>query len=129
MNPEASQTEAPDPMPALPDASDPGWRAICPLEAIPVLGARVVRIAGGDIALFRNGADEVFALRDECPHKLGPLSQGIVHGRTVTCPLHAWKIDLECGAAMAPDQGCTPSFPVANRAGTIFLFLKQEQHA
>ena len=67
------------------------WIEICPLDDIPPLGSRVVRRADGDIAVFRTADDEVFALHDRCPHKHGPLSQGIVHGRQVTCPLHGWS--------------------------------------
>ena len=89
-----------------------GWRRLCTLDEIPVLGSRVVRSAHGDIAVFRTAADEVFALHDKCPHKGGPLSQGIVHGRTVTCPLHSWKIGLDSGEALAPDAGCTRAFEV-----------------
>jgi nitrite reductase (NADH) small subunit len=76
------------------------------------LGSRVVKSAAGDIAVFRTNDDEVFALHDKCPHKGGPLSQGIVHGDTVTCPLHGWKTSLEDGNAVAPDIGCTKPFAV-----------------
>ena len=68
-----------------------------------------------DIAVFRNSQDEVFAMKDECPHKKGPLSQGIVHGTSVTCPLHNWKIDLQSGEALGPDEGCTNVFPGQGR--------------
>jgi nitrite reductase (NADH) small subunit len=105
------------------------WKAVCPLDAIPLLGARVVRSSKGDIALFRTAEAEVFALLDACPHKQGPLSQGIVHGRTVTCPLHAWRIELADGTAIAPDHGCTPRYPVEIRDGTVFLSLTQEMTA
>ena len=82
------------------------WKLICKLEDIPQLGSRVVKPGtGGDIAIFRTSDDEVFALHDKCPHKGGPLSQGIVHGKRVTCPLHGWNIGLEDGQAVAPDVG------------------------
>ena len=99
------------------------WKRVCLLDDIPQLGSRVVRSASGDIALFRNSADEVFALRDKCPHKGGPLSQGIVHGRQVTCPLHNWKIGLENGEAQAPDVGCTKAFKVKVEDGAVFIAL------
>lgn len=99
------------------------WIRVCALEEIPVLGARVVRDAAGDISVFRNGDDEVFALHDKCPHKGGPLSQGIVHGRSVTCPLHNWKIDLCNGAAIAPDSGCARAFEVRIEGGDVLLAL------
>jgi nitrite reductase (NADH) small subunit len=82
------------------------------LEDIPRLGARVVRTAKGDIAVFRNAEDELFALEDRCPHKGGPLSQGIVFGRRVACPLHGWTVELQDGCAVAPDKGCARRFPV-----------------
>ena len=98
------------------------WKLICPLDDIPPLGSRVVqRTSGGDIAIFRNAEDEVFALRDKCPHKGGPLSQGIVHGRRVTCPLHSWNIQLDDGCAAAPDEGCARRYPVKVEAGEVFL--------
>jgi nitrite reductase (NADH) small subunit len=89
------------------------WRDIGGLEEIPRLGSRVVATPRGNIAVFRTQDDRVFALRDRCPHKAGPLSQGIVHGNHVTCPLHNWIIDLTTGEAMAPDKGCAP--PIAAR--------------
>ena len=88
---------------------------------IPRLGARVVRREGGDIALFRNAEDEVFALLNRCPHKGGPLSEGIAYGRTVACPMHNWCLDLHSGQAKAPDEGCAPSFPVRVDGGRVWL--------
>lgn len=99
------------------------WRAICKLGEIPVLGARVVRAPQGDIAIFRNAEDQVFALRDRCPHQGGPLSQGIVFDHQVACPLHDWKIQLDTGLAAAPDEGCAARFPVRVQDGTVYLAL------
>jgi nitrite reductase (NADH) small subunit len=100
------------------------WHRVCALGDIPVLGSRVVQSAThGDIAIFRNREDELFAVHDKCPHKGGPLSQGIVSGRTVTCPLHNWKIQLENGEAVAPDSGCTRPFPVKVEDGAVLLQL------
>ena len=101
----------------------PVWKRLCDLEEIPRLGSRVVKSAAGDIAVFRDAGDEIFALHDKCPHKGGPLSQGIVHGKTVTCPLHAWKIDLESGEAHAPDVGCTKRFKVKVEDVLVWLAL------
>ena len=98
------------------------WKTICRVEDIPVLGARrVARDQGLDVAVFRNDADEVFALLDRCPHKGGPLSQGIVFGQQVACPLHNWTIGLCDGMAHAPDEGCTPRFAVKVEAGVVHL--------
>jgi nitrite reductase (NADH) small subunit len=100
------------------------WKLICKLEDIPPLGSRIVRPEkGGDIAIFRNSEDEVFALHDKCPHKNGPLSQGMVHGKTVTCPLHGWKIGLEDGHAVAPDVGHCTKFDVKVDNGQVFLSI------
>jgi nitrite reductase (NADH) small subunit len=98
------------------------WTAICHVEDIPVLGSRrVSRASGLDVAIFRNDNNEVFALLDRCPHKGGPLSQGIVFGTSVACPLHNWTIGLCTGQAAAPDSGCTPSFAVKVENGQVFL--------
>ena len=99
------------------------WIEIGQIEDIPKLGARVVSAGEFNIAVFRTADDEIFALRDECPHKGGPLSQGIVHGKRVACPLHDWKIHLDSGDAVAPDEGCAASFPVRIDDNKIFLSL------
>ncbi|MEO8463715.1 MAG: nitrite reductase small subunit NirD [Gammaproteobacteria bacterium] len=88
------------------------WVDVGPENALPARGARTLKIGSLQIAVFRTGAGEVFALRDHCPHRGGPLSQGIVHGSRVTCPLHEWVIDLKTGRATGVDEGCTPNFPV-----------------
>ena len=102
------------------------WKLICLLEDIPRLGSRIVRPEGGeqrggDIAIFRTADDSVFALHDKCPHKGGPLSQGIVHGRKVTCPLHGWNIGLEDGHVVAPDEGRCERFEVKVEGGEVWL--------
>ncbi len=98
------------------------WQIICRVDDIPVLGARrVARAKGLDVAVFRNDQNEVFALLDRCPHKGGPLSQGIVFGTSVACPLHNWTIDLQGGCAKAPDEGCTPKFRVRIEEGAVQL--------
>jgi nitrite reductase (NADH) small subunit len=97
------------------------WIKVGALADIPRLGARVVQTAQGDIAVFRNAEDEVFALRDRCPHKGGPLSQGIVFGRHVACPLHNWSIGLADGQALAPDVGCAPRYAVKVEDSQVFL--------
>jgi nitrite reductase (NADH) small subunit len=107
------------------------WQAICRVDDIPVLGSRrVARDAGVDVAIFRNDQDQVFALLDRCPHKGGPLSQGIVFGTSVACPLHNWTIGLDDGCARAPDDGCTPRFAVHVLNGVVHLdALELAQHA
>jgi nitrite reductase (NADH) small subunit len=100
------------------------WVAVCALDAIPRQCARVVATARGDVAVFRTLDDAVFALDDRCPHKGGPLSQGIVHGHAVTCPLHNWVIDLASGEAAAPDRGCVRRIPArVDGEGRVLLAL------
>lgn len=103
------------------------WIEVGKVEDIPKLGARVVKTDKGDIAVFRTAEDKIFALRDKCPHKGGPLSQGIVHGDRVACPLHDWKIHLDSGNAVAPDEGCAASYPVKLDGETIMLSLTPEE--
>jgi len=98
------------------------WEKICLVTDIPVLGSRrVARTQGMDVAVFRNDQDQVFALLDRCPHKGGPLSQGIVFGTSVACPLHNWTIGLGDGCAKAPDVGCAQPFSVRLEDGAVFL--------
>ena len=99
------------------------WLDIGALAAIPVQGARVVKTDHGCIAVFRPSADAVFALEDRCPHRNGPLSQGIVHGAHVTCPLHNQVIGLESGRVQAPDHGCVTTLPVRVVDGRVALGL------
>lgn len=98
------------------------WTVICRVDDIPVLGSRrVARPRGVDVAVFRNAQDQVFALLDRCPHKGGPLSQGIVFGTSVACPLHNWTIGLADGCAQGADEGCTPKFACKVEAGQVML--------
>ena len=100
------------------------WIRVCALDEIAPQGSRVVASSQGDIAIFRTSNDEVFALDDRCPHKGGPLSQGLIYGKRVACPLHNWQIDLESGEALAPDVGCTHKYPVKLENGRVLLALK-----
>ena len=99
------------------------WRDVGALDDIPRLGARTVATPRGDVAVFRTAADGVFALDDRCPHKAGKLSQGIVHGESVTCPLHGWVIGLGSGEAEAPDEGCARRVPVRLDGRRILLMV------
>jgi nitrite reductase (NADH) small subunit len=103
------------------------WKNIGPLANIPVRGSRrlCLKQKGRPVAVFRTGDDEIFALIDECPHKKGPLSEGIISGNTVTCPLHNWVIGLEDGKALAPDEGTTQSIAVRVIDGDIYVHLPE----
>ena len=97
------------------------WIQLCRLDDIPVMRARIVPGFKQEIAVFRCSDDRVFALINHCPHKQGPLSEGIIHGHAVTCPLHGWVIDLESGHAAEPDIGCVPKIPVRVTDGTVWI--------
>ena len=99
------------------------WMQVVALEEVPMLGSRVVDAGELEVALFRTAGDMIFAIKNACPHKGGPLSEGIVHGTSVTCPLHNWKIDLASGEALSPDQGCANTFPVKIENGQIYIEL------
>jgi nitrite reductase (NADH) small subunit len=97
------------------------WIDAGALDAIPRRGARVLHVDGERVAVFRTSDDKVFALRDACPHQGGPLSQGIVHGNSVTGPLHDWDIDLATGRATGPDEGSTPAYEARIEQGRVLL--------
>jgi nitrite reductase (NADH) small subunit len=100
------------------------WNKVAMLDDIPHLGARRIKAGTLNIALFRDSENSVFAMEDRCPHKGGPLSQGIVCGHKVTCPLHGWNIGLEDGLAVAPDKGQVLTYPVRIDQGVVYLKLK-----
>lgn len=97
------------------------WIDVGAVDDVPLQGSRVITSPGGDIAVFRAADGTVFALRDRCPHKGGPLSQGLVHGHAVTCPLHNWVISLETGEAQGADHGCTGKIPLRVDGERILL--------
>ena len=101
---------------------DRDWLDIGWLDEIPVRGSRTIQVTGGaDIAVFRTGEGQVFAIADRCPHKKGKLSQGIVHDNMVACPLHNWRISLRTGEALGGDKGCTPIVPVKLSGGRVLI--------
>lgn len=99
------------------------WTRVGRVDDIPRRGSRMVNTREQKIALFRAADDRIFALRDECPHQKGPLSQGIVHDGCVTCPLHNWVISLETGEVVGVDEGAVPAFPVLVEDDNVFLDL------
>ncbi|WP_206239715.1 nitrite reductase small subunit NirD [Novosphingobium terrae] len=98
------------------------WLDIGPVTQISPGNARTLPVQGGEeIAIFHTMGGEFFALVNKCPHKHGPLSQGIVHGTVVTCPLHSWNISLKTGHALGDDKGCVPTVPLKVDAGRLYL--------
>jgi nitrite reductase (NADH) small subunit len=105
------------------------WQRVCRVDDIAPLGARrIAREQGLAVAVFRSASDRVFALLDRCPHKGGPLSQGIVFGESVACPLHNWTIGLTDGRALAPDVGCAVSFACKVEDGAVYLDADELAH-
>jgi nitrite reductase (NADH) small subunit len=100
------------------------WVEIGKLSDIPLRGARCVKTPQGKVAVFRTAENEVFAIEDHCPHRGGPLSQGIVHGKAVTCPLHNWVISLETGRALGADEGAVRTIPVRVEEESLFIALE-----
>ena len=106
----------------MPEANHGMWLDIGPVSQIEPGTARTLAVQGGEeIAVFRTTRGEVYALVNKCPHKQGPLSQGIIHGDSVTCPLHNFRISLKTGEALGNDEGCTPTIPLKLDAGRMFL--------
>ena len=104
--------------------SEMDWIAIGTIADIPLRGARCVDTPQGKIGVFRTAEDQVFAIEDHCPHKGGPLSQGIVHAKAVTCPLHNWVISLETGKALGADEGAVKTIALKNDGGALFIALE-----
>ena len=102
---------------------EPEWVDVGAAADILPRSARVVRTAQGDVAVFRTAAETWFAIDNRCPHRGGPLSEGIVHGDAVTCPLHNWVIDLATGRSLGADEGCVATVPVKVEAGRLYLGL------
>lgn len=102
------------------------WYEVCGLEDVPLRGSRIVKTGKGCVALFRTADNDVFALDDKCPHKQGPLSQGIVHDRSVTCPLHGWVFSLETGEAQGADVGRVKTTPVRVIDGVVQIQLAED---
>lgn len=109
--------------------SEIAWYNIGTIGDFPIRGARTVRFGAREIAVFRSADDHVFALENKCPHKGGPLSEGIVHGRKVACPLHNWVIDLESGSATGADKGCARSYPIEVANGHVRIGLPAQAEA
>ena len=100
------------------------WVDVCAVEEIPFQGSRILKTQDSCLALFKTASGEVFALNDQCPHKQGPLSQGMVHDKFVTCPLHSWVFSLETGEAQGADEGRVETKPVRTVDGRVELGFK-----
>lgn len=103
------------------------WTDIGAISDIPLRGARLLKTRLGCIAVFRTAESEVFAASNTCPHKGGPLADGIVHGQKVTCPLHSWVFDLNTGEAQGADKGRIDVYPVRLEEGRILVDLSRAE--
>ncbi len=97
------------------------WIDVAAVNDIPLRGARIVKTKVGCVALFRTDEAEVFATSNTCAHKQGPLSEGLVQGKQVTCPLHNWVYSLETGEAQGADEGKIATYPAKVEDGRVFL--------
>jgi nitrite reductase (NADH) small subunit len=97
------------------------WHVVCSVDEVPKMGGRLVRAGTTQIALFRLSNGNIRAINNRCPHKQGPLAEGIISNDIIICPLHARKIDLESGKVLPPDTGCTTTYPSKIEDGKVFV--------
>ncbi len=97
------------------------WIDIGAIDDIPLRGARKVKTREGCLAVFRTDENTVYATSNTCPHKGGPLVEGIIHDNRVTCPLHNWVFDLETGQAQGADKGRIATYPAKVENGRILI--------
>ena len=104
------------------------WVHITRAENIPLREGRAVKLDGEEIAIFNLGG-KFLAVANRCPHRDGPLADGIVSGESVVCPLHAWKICLHTGAVQRPQEqdACVRSYPVQVVGGIVCVNLEAEE--
>ncbi|OMF32217.1 nitrite reductase [Paenibacillus sp. FSL H8-0548] len=95
------------------------------LSDIDIKGSRTIKIKETEIAVFRLTDGSVLAVENKCPHKGGVLSEGMVCGTAVHCPLHDWKIDLRSGRVQEPDEGCVVTFEteIDQVSGSIYVTI------
>ncbi len=106
----------------------PTFTLVCHIDDIPARGARRIYTSLYEVALFRTSDNKIFALKNECPHKKAALSEGIVHGHSVACPLHNWVIDLKSGEAQGANRGCTPALDTSvDESGNVYLAIPQAE--
>ncbi len=101
-----------------------GAVAVCFVEDLPVGLGRAFDVAGKTLALFRTRKGVIFATDNACPHKGGPLADGMLAGESVVCPLHAFRFDLHSGAC--DQEGACPlkTYPLDIRDNQVFLRLE-----
>jgi len=105
------------------NSTEKNWIQVCKLDDIPPSQARTVNAGANMIAVFRLTDDRIKAVENRCPHKQGPLAEGIISGDDILCPLHNWRISLESGEVAAPDHGCVKTYATKVENGQVFLRL------
>ena len=105
-------------------SAEPRWIEVAKAENIPLREGRAVEVEGKELAIFNLG-DRFFAVENQCPHRGGPLADGIVSGNVVVCPLHAWKVCLEDGSVVKPieERACVASYNTKVEAGVVWVQL------
>lgn len=96
---------------------------ISSVEQLPEKLGKCVKVRDMELALFRSSSGQIYALENRCPHKGGDLSQGIVSGEFVFCPLHDWKICMKDGKVQEPDHGCVKTYKVEMNDDKLFILL------
>jgi nitrite reductase (NADH) small subunit len=96
------------------------WVKVCAAEDIPPFEGRRTKIEGFYVGVFHT-EEGFYAIGDICPHLGGPLSDGILAGTEVSCPLHNRRVALKSGEVVNDDLSCVPAFPVEVRNGTIYV--------
>ena len=101
------------------------WHYVADCADIPLREGRRVRYGAREAALFNVG-DAFLAVDNRCPHRRGPLADGIVAGTAVFCPLHSWKISLETGCALSGGEGKVKTYPVRVADGKVYVAFDGE---
>jgi nitrite reductase (NADH) small subunit len=106
------------------------WIRVTETGNIPLREGRSVRIGEEEIAIFNLGESEFVAVDNACPHRGGPLCDGIVSGKVVTCPLHGYKVSLESGHVVKPDVAVkVNSYPVRVEDGVVLIKCSKREKA
>ena len=109
----------------------PRWVRIASTESVPPREGRAVRVGEHEIALFNLG-NRFLAVDNRCPHRGGPLADGIVAGGAIVCPLHAWKVCLESGTVQRPADAaaCIRTYPAKVESDIVWIAIPgQTEHA
>ncbi|MFW7381538.1 MAG: nitrite reductase small subunit NirD [Oligoflexus sp.] len=102
------------------------WYLIGTIHDIPRQGAQLLQFGDRQLGIFRTYQDEFYAINAQCPHAGGPLTEGLIHGHYVSCPLHDWTINLKTGICQAPDEGQVSCYPLLIDGEDIWIALQEK---